>query len=270
MCLLTKHCKTIFTVFLDWTNKNNFSSGLLWAGFKTFKPFAPLKIFSAVHKCSTGGFFAGGICTSSITALLLHLFFCVRTRGLDHIWKKSSGKAESLSPQHDPFCFYIYNAKVFPMLLSAFEHLQEFWWPDPCWAVGNGSGCGEQCCCPEPVLLLLQHWAHRTSLLHPVLCPDLAALFLVSKSVNLTFACVKSALFRGCIWLNSYLLESELLEYEIWDSWKAPAIHVLLHEVSKEICQEVVCLGRSGRLSALGSVSEKVTLPYPTQTITGQ
>lgn len=147
----------MFTVSPDWTNKNNFSSGLLWAGFKSFKPFAPFKIFSAVHKCSKGRFFVYGIYTSSVSAFLLHLFFCVQTRGLDHIWKKTVEKTHQL------------NLSVLSMILSTCTSIMQKCSPRFClpWsacrssggltgaggAVRSGSGGGEHCCCSQPAPL---------------------------------------------------------------------------------------------------------------------
>lgn len=113
---------------------------------------------------------------------------CIDERFRPHL-EINSGEdtpAKSFSPQCDPFHFYIYNAKMFPTVLFAFECLQEFWWPASLWmSSGEWLWAWRAVLLPQPALLLLQSWANRRrSLLHPVLCPGLAALFLVSSSVS--------------------------------------------------------------------------------------
>lgn len=134
----------MFAVFLDWKNKNNFFSGLLWAGFKVLNLLHPLK-FSVQCPKVQGGFFEYGTCTSSITAFLLHPFFCVQMRSLHHIWKK-------------PVKTHQLNLSVLSVILSTFTSIMQKCSPHFClplsacrssggltcsgWAVGNGSGHG--------------------------------------------------------------------------------------------------------------------------------
>lgn len=157
-----------------------------------------------------------------------HFLLCTAERFRSHL-EKIVGKAHQLilSPQHDHFHFYIYNAKMFPVLFS-FRCLQEIWWPDLCLAeqlgmapgaMEMGRGC-EQCCCLELALLPLCHWARsplswlnvRISVLCSAVWPDLAGLFQVSNVISQLsewrLDCLEPTFDE-----NNNSLNGELLEY---------------------------------------------------------